>query len=184
MTQSLTSPIEFTYEDYCNLPEDKRYEIIEGKIHMVPAPVPFHQRVSRRISLTIESFVSKNNLGEIFYSPIDVVLSETNVIQPDIVFISKDKLSIIGEKYIEGAPDLVIEILSPSTEQKDRTMKLKLYNTFGVKEYWIASPQGRTIEKYTLQELTLQLTDIYTIQQILTSELLPGLKLNIKDIFE
>lgn len=184
MTQSLSSPILFTYEDYCNLPADNRYEIIEGEIYMVPAPVPFHQRVSRRIHSKLERFVEENELGETFYSPIDVVYSDTNIVQPDIVYIAKENASIIGEKYIDGAPDLVIEILSPSTEQKDRTMKLKLYSKFGVKEYWIVSPQGRTIEKYTQLEETLQLSETFTIQQTMHSGLFPGLGIELEDIFK
>src|SRR3990172_920502 len=113
----------YTYEDYLKTPKDKRYELIDGELLMRPSPTPSHQRVSRKLEFILESFITKNNLGEIFYAPCDVYLDNENVVQPDILFISKERLNIIGDKNIQGAPDLVIEILSESNAYRDLIQK-------------------------------------------------------------
>ncbi|MFQ5770648.1 MAG: Uma2 family endonuclease, partial [bacterium] len=116
----LTHKKTYTYQDYVNLPEDgKRYEIINGDLIMTPAPFTIHQKVSANIVDKLRPFVKKNQKGEVFYAPVDVVLSETNVVQPDILFISNEHSNIITEKNISGVPDLVIEILSPTTGYYD-----------------------------------------------------------------
>ena len=108
---------------------------------MTPSPTPNHQRVSRKLEFILESFITKNNLGEIFYAPCDVYLDNENVVQPDILFISKDRLNIIGDKNIQSAPNLVIEIISENSVYRDMVQKKRLYARFGVKEYWIVIPE-------------------------------------------
>ncbi len=185
MVQSAASTVRFTYEDYCNLPDDgNQYEIIEGEIYMAPAPIPNHQRISRRILSSLDRFIEKHDMGEMFFSPIDIVFSNINVVQPDLIYISREKTHIIGSKFIEASPDLVIEILSPGTENKDRNHKQKLYGKFNVPEYWIVSPQGRTIEQYSLQEGKMTLRNVFTIQDVLTTKLLPGFELPVARVFE
>src|SRR4030067_2751798 len=146
-----------TYEDYLKTPEDKRYELINGDLLMTPSPIPNHQRVSGKLEFILRKFITENNLGEVFYAPCDVCLDNENVVQPDILFISKDRLGIIGEKNVQGAPTLAIEILSESTAYRDLVQKKKLYSRFGVKEFWIVIPGEESIDVYILKENTYQL---------------------------
>ena len=142
MAASIIEKKRYTYDDYLKTPDDKRYELIEGELYMTPSPITNHQRISRKIEFLLEKFVTENELGEIFDAPYDVYFDDENVVQPDILFISKDRLNIIGDKNLQGAPDLVIEILSESNAYRDLIQKKKLYAMHGVKEYWIKEPAG------------------------------------------
>lgn len=174
----------FTYQDYQNLSEDIRYELIEGELIMTPSPTPHHQRISRKLEFLIEKFVNENNLGEIFHAPCDVYLDEHNVVQPDIFFISKDRAHIIGEKKIEGAPDLIIEIVSENSVYKDTVQKKKIYANYGVKEYWIVVPEEKMVEVYYLREIgQYQLIQIYYESDTVEGKVLSGLKIDLKSIF-
>ena len=183
MASTATEKRKNTYEDYLKTPDDKRYELIGGELLMTPSPVPRHQRISRKIEFMLEKFVTENDLGEVFYAPCDVHLDNENVVQPDILFISKDRLSIIGEKNIECAPDLVIEILSKSTAYRDLVQKKKLYSRFGVKEFWIVIPDEESIEVYILKDNTFLLYRSYSKNEILESPYLKGFKIELKGIF-
>lgn len=121
--------IKFTYEDYKNLPESetKRYELIEGELCMVPSPTFEHQDIAANLGFALAKFVRDHKLGKVLHAPLGVVLDDENVVQPDIIFISKVRSRIIHKEAIRGAPDWVIEILSPSTGERDRTVKKKLY---------------------------------------------------------
>lgn len=177
------SAIKFTYQDYVHIPEDRlRHEIIDGDHYVTPAPTTKHQWIAQRLLITLGSFVEAHRLGKLFHAPTDVVLSDINVVQPDLLFISRERLSIITEANIQGAPDLIIEILSPSTADRDRTIKRTTYARFGVTEYWIVSPDTQTIEVCRLQEPE---TAVRTVAQreALTSSLFPGLELALPDIF-
>jgi len=175
----------YTYEDYLNIPDDTRYELIEGGLLMVPSPIPKHQRISGRLEFELKKFVSESELGEVFDAPIDVYLDDENVVQPDILFISKERLGIIGEKNIQDPPCLVIEILSEGTAYRDLVQKKRLYAKFGVKEYWIVDPGEELIEVYTLKEdsNTYTLLSTYTKEDTLSSPYLQGLKIELKGIF-
>ena len=173
----------YTYEDYCKISNDKRYELIEGELLMTPSPVTRHQRISRRLEFILEKFITENNLGELFDAPYDVYFDNENVVQPDLLFISKDSLHIIGEKNVHGAPDLVIEIISENSAYRDMVQKKKLYAKFGVKEYWVVIPEGEEIEIYTLKDKTFQLYKTYGKDNTLESSLLEGLKIGLIDIF-
>lgn len=177
-----TSAIEkrkYTYEDYLKTPEDKRYELIEGELFMTPSPITNHQRISRKIEFLLEKFVTENDRGEIFYAPYDVYLDDENVLQPDILFISKDRLNIIGDKNLQGAPDLVIEILSESTAYRDLIQKKKLYAKFGVKEYWIVVPEEKTVDIYVLKDNAYQLYKTFGKDDTLESQLLKGFRIEL-----
>ncbi len=139
---------QYTYDDYAKLPEGAPYQLIGGELVMSPSPVPYHQIISGRIEFELMKFVKERKLGEVIDAPMDVYLSETETYQPDIIFISNERLSIIGEKKIEGAPDLVIEILSESTAYYDLRYKKRVYERTGVKEYWIVDPIEKSIEVY------------------------------------
>src|SRR6266498_4123278 len=138
---STPAALRFTYEDYLLLPEDRRYEIIDGDLFMTPAPGTPHQRIVGNLYLRLRQHVDDSGLGEVLCAPCDVVLSPTDVVQPDILFVAAARLSIIGEKYISEAPDLVVEVLSPSTAERDQDLKMKLYARFAVREFWIADPE-------------------------------------------
>jgi Uma2 family endonuclease len=142
----------WTYADYSRLPDTGwRYEIIEGGLHMAPAPHPAHQEASNTLSTALTNYVKQHQSGKIFYAPIDVLLPAENTnVQPDILFLAQDRLDLISDRGIEGPPDLIIEILSPSNWIIDRQDKFVLYEKSGVKEYWIVDIKQQTIEVYAL----------------------------------
>ena len=177
------SRIKFTYEDYRHTPDDKRYELLDGELIMAPAPRIAHQRTSRKIGNPLDAFVDENDLGEVFYAPCDVVLSNTDVVQPDLLFVSKERSYIINEDNIRGAPDLVIEILSPSTAQRDRTLKRTLYALHGVPEYWQADTDAKIAMVLTLDNGEYKVAGIYGEGQTLVSPLLQEFTLEIDKIF-
>lgn len=173
----------YAYEDYLKTPRDKRYELINGELLMTPSPTPYHQRVSRKLEFILEGFITKNNSGEIFYAPCDVYLDNENVVQPDILFISQDRLNIIGDKNIQGEPNIAIEIISENSVYRDMVQKKRLYARFGVKEYWIVIPEEKEVEVYILKDKAYQLYKTYTKADILESPALKGLKIVLKEIF-
>jgi Uma2 family endonuclease len=179
----LPASLRFNYRDYLLLPEDRRYEIIDGDLYMVPAPVPYHQRIVQRISMLLYQHVVERDLGEVLFAPCDLVLTQEDVVQPDIFFISKDRLAIVGEKYITAAPDLVVEVLSPSTQERDRTIKAKLYFREGVKEMWIADPTAKTVEVLIRGSDGFQRSGFYAGDAIVSSPLLPGLVIPLERVF-
>jgi Uma2 family endonuclease len=183
----------YTYEDYIKASEEgmfltppKRYELIEGELLMAPSPVTAHQRILIKLLSEIFNFITQNSLGEVFTSPYDVVLDEYNVLQPDIIFVSKERAEIITEKNIKGAPDLVVEIISESTAYRDTIQKKRLYARFGIKEYWIVAPDDKLVEVYVLKdkEDAYSLVKIYLEDHVLESTVLKGLKIDLKKIFQ
>lgn len=177
------TPNSYTYEDYLRINDDNQYELIGGELILVPSPKTRHQRISGRLYRIIADFATKNNLGELLYAPIDVVLSETDKPQPDIMFISNERLDIIAEDNIKGAPDLVIEVLSQSTAKYDRVEKNRMYYKYGVKEYWVVDPEIKVIEVYTAGEKNWIIAGTYDNKEVLESPLLPGLQINLADVF-
>ena len=139
--------VRFTYDDYLLLPEDRRYEILDGDLFGVPTPTPFHQLVSKRIERILDGHVARNNLGEVLYAPCDVVLSATGCRPARICSSSRRSGSRrSGRRTFTAAPDLVVEVLSPSTADRDQTVEQDFYARSGVRELWIASPEAKTIE--------------------------------------
>jgi Uma2 family endonuclease len=175
--------LRFTYEDYLRLPEVRQYEILDGELYMVPAPVPYHQRVSRRLLVPLTLFVEDHQLGVVLDAPIDVVLSATDIVQPDILFVGRERLDIIGETHLTAAPDLVVEILSPATALRDRTTKAKLYARHGVRELWLADVEARTIEILTNAGAGFERRSLFSAVETLTSPLLPGLEIPLVSVF-
>jgi len=141
----------YTYEDYSKLPEGAPYQLIGGKLVRTPAPSTRHQIICARLVFRLSDFVRQHNLGLVLFSPIDVYFEETETYQPDIIFISGERLEIIEEERIKGAPDLVVEIISPSTAYYDLRKKFKIYEKHGVKEYWIVDPEERSVAIYENQ---------------------------------
>ena len=163
--------------------EGAPYQLIGGELIITPTPTPYHQRISRRIEFLLIQYVEGNNLGEVFDSPIDVYFEQTETYQPDVIFISKERLDIIKETRLEGAPDLVIEILSPATAYYDLRKKFKIYEKYRVKEYWIIDPEEKNIEVYVNKG-----NRFYLIQNVKSgiakSEVLKGFQIEIEKIFQ
>ena len=174
-----------TAQDYFDLPEsDEQYELIDGELYIVAPPIPEHQDFLAEIFTVIRVFVRENRLGKVYFSPIGVVLSDDNVFEPDMIFISSERLHIINwGRAVEGAPDLVVEVLSPSTASRDRTIKRERYAQFGVREYWIADIVARTIEVNVLNGNEFTTVGVYGEGDELVSALLPGFRLDIGDTF-
>ena len=173
-----------TYADYCRTPDDERYELLDGELVMVPAPNLGHQRVDAKLGWRLAQFVEERNLGEVFSAPCDVVLSETNVVQPDLLFVSNERAHILfNGANVRGAPDLVIEILSPSTTGRDRSLKRALYARYGVSEYWLVDPDARTVTVLLLDDGAFAEVSHYSAGQTLTSPTLAGFTANLDAIF-
>ena len=180
--------IPYTYDDYRTLPEDmsRRYELLHGELYMVPAPTTRHQRISRNLEFILHQFVAAGRLGEVFDSPIDLILGQGDareVAQPDIVFIAHSQREIIKLHGIEGAPALVVEILSPGTEERDRGYKRTLYARHGVGEYWILDPEARTVEVYSAAAQGFPEAVTYRTEDTLSCALFPGLVIPLAEIF-
>jgi Uma2 family endonuclease len=176
--------VSFNYSDYLLLPEDKRYEILDGDLHMVAAPSTRHQRVSQNLETALNQHIRDRKLGAWFHAPYDVVLSEENVVQPDILFVRKERLSVIGEKNLQGTPDLVIEILSEGTRRMDLQIKCKIYARFGIPEYWIVDPDADTVEVLAWTDRGYISSGLYWKSDRLSSPLLPELDLPLAEVFD
>ncbi len=174
--------IKFTVHDYMATSDTERYELIEGELLVPPSPATEHQRIVVRLVLELHNFVTQRGLGEVFVAPLDVVLSEHNVLQPDILFISNERMSIVTDR-VRGAPDLVIEVLSPSSEARDRTLKATVYARYGVREYWLVDPTTHTVDVFTLGQRGFQRLGSYGSEDELESIVLPELRLPLRRIF-
>lgn len=172
-------PKRWTYEEYARLEDEQRYEIIDGELLMAPAPDMWHQDWSRQLYRRIDSHVMSRQLGEVFYAPLDVVLDAENIVQPDIVFVAKANLPIIRRQAMFGAPDLLVELISPSSVRRDRYIKKQLYAQFGVKEYWIADPGNKALEVWELQNQQFELHCMAEQKGLIKSVVLPELAFDL-----
>ena len=180
----------WTYEDYLQLipPDSFGFEILRGELVVSPSPNRRHQRTVLSLGRILDVHVNTQNLGEIFVAPFDVVLDadssvSENIVQPDLMFISKDRLNIITDDNIRGAPDLVIEVLSDSTARYDRVGKMRTYTEFGVKEYWIIDADQKTLEAFDLtgDEPVLQAT--LAESDVFKPKLFPGLEISLSELW-
>ncbi len=175
--------IKLTYEDYLSTPDDKRYELLDGELVLAPAPRTTHQRILLELTLTVGRHVKDHSLGEVFTAPTDVFLTDTDVVQPDLSFISRERAGIITELSIQGAPDLVIEVLSPSTASRDRGYKRALYAQHGVKEYWMAGVESATITVLLLGESGFEVFGTFGEGERFASPTLGGFEVEIDVVF-
>ena len=175
-----------TVQDYLAIPEDdeNRYELIDGVLYMVPAPTWDHQESTLNLASAMRHFVRANGLGRVVASPIDVYLSETDVFQPDIVFVSVERLHLIQRSGVHGAPDLVVEMLSPGTARRDRVLKYERYEMFDVKEYWQADPIARAITVFRARNGTFEQVGVFGEGETIETPLLPGLVVDVSDVFD
>jgi Uma2 family endonuclease len=143
----------WSYAEFARLPDDgNRYEIIDGELFVTPSPDPVHTRIAFNLASLLERFVAEHNLGWVTPAPVDVLLGEGDYVQPDVVFVRREHRVEITDRGIEVPPDLVVEVLSPSTAFRDRGLKRERYARFGVPEYWIIDPEARRVEVYRLAE--------------------------------
>lgn len=180
--------VKLTYEDYLLFPEDgKRHELIDGEHYLTPTPIRKHQAIVGNLHGLIWSYLQPRPIGRVFTAPFDVIFSEFDVVEPDLLYISRERSQEIETSpWVKGAPDLVVEIGSPSTRKRDETIKRRLYERFGVFEYWVVDPEIDTIKVFRriddryqrVAELLLENGDV------LTTPLLPDLELRLAKIFE
>ncbi|HKV10791.1 MAG TPA: Uma2 family endonuclease [Thermoanaerobaculia bacterium] len=177
----------YTYQDYLLFPDDgNRHEIIGGEHYVSPAPSRRHQRTVGNFYLHLRLFLEQSLLGEVLLAPFDVILSDWDVVQPDLLVISRERSAISQERGAFGAPDLAIEVLSDSTRRTDETSKHELYETAGVREYWMADPDAETIRVHRFRNGRLvPVGELSTAAgDWLETPLLPGLSIALTQIFE
>jgi len=147
----MTTRVILTYADYAAIPNDgRRYELHEGEVSVTPAPGTRHQRAVGELLVILHQHVRAGGVGEVFVSPIDCILSDTTIVQPDLVYLDRSRVTAVSERGIEGPPTLVVEVLSPSTIQIDRVVKGQIYAKHRVPFYWIVDPERRTVEAFEL----------------------------------
>ncbi len=173
----------FSYGDLAQMPDDgKRYEVVEGDLAVSPSPNRKHQNVIRRLSAFFIS-VEEHHHGQWYPAPFDVVLDDYNVVQPDLLFIGRDRLGIVRETDVQGAPDLVVEVLSTSTRERDLGVKGHLYARFGVREYWVIDPDNQNVSVYRLTADGFEVHGRYHAGDQVTSPLFPDHPLSVETLF-
>ena len=174
----------YTYEDYRHLPEGAPYELLRGHLVMSPSPTVQHQRLVRKLSRALDDHVQRSDAGgEVLFAPMDVHLSDDTVVQPDVLYVSGERADRIGEQKINGAPDLIMEVVSPSTSHRDVFDKKRLYEETEVLEYWIADPDSETVEVHALTDEGLSLHERHVETGPAASALLDGFAVDLADLF-
>ena len=180
----------WTYADYLSLlpPDSSGYQIIEGELIVTPSPRPSHQWVAGSLFNLIYSYLIQHDLGRVYIAPLDVVLDAQstepeNIVQPDILFILKDRLHIVTDVNIQGAPDLVIEIQSESTARYDRVHKMRIYSRFDVSHYWIVDAGAQTLEAFDLAEDPPHLVASVAGDDIYRPNVFPGLEIDLGKVW-
>ena len=172
------SKVALTYRDYAALPDDgRRYQILDGELFGTPAPNTRHQIISMRLAAQLHTHVRTHRLGLVLAAPADVILADTSIVQPDILFVATDRQAVISARGIEGAPTLGVEILSPTTADVDRRQKRELYARYGVPFYWIVDGDADAIEMYRLAGGAYELMARPTGSRMIADEPFPGLAL-------
>ena len=170
-----------TYDDYCLFPDDGLgHEIIDGEHYEHRSPNTKHQLVLGNICFPLWGYVRDNRLGQVFHARYDVVLSDVDIVQPDVIFINNERRHLINEANFRGVPDLVVEILSPSKRDYDEVVKFKRYGALGVDEYWIVDPERDVVSIYRRTASGLALVPSF---DPITTPLIPGFSLPVRDIF-
>ena len=176
--------VKLTYDDLRLFPNDgKRHELIDGDHIMTPAPKTNHQNVSGNLFALLHAFVRQHNLGRVFAAPFDVVFSDFDVTEPDLIFISREREKILTEDNARGAPDLIVEILSPSTAEIDRKVKFSLYEKYGVREYWIITPDAEIVQIFALHSGGYELLGNFSGKQELHSKVLSEFSCRAEELF-
>lgn len=186
MKPGTTPSVKFTYEDFVNFPDDgKRHEIIDGEHYVTPSPNTKHQTIVFNLAAAFAGYLRTHAVGAAFVAPFDVVFSDVDIVEPDLLYISRSRASILTDQHVRGAPDLVVEILSTGTRKIDEVTKRKVYERFGVFEYWIVDPELETIKIYRriedafarVAELSAEASDV------LATPLLPDFSAALAGLF-
>lgn len=176
--------VRFKADDIWDSPEDgNRYEVVDGDLYVTPPPSESHQRVATALSSMLWQHVRGRRLGRVYQAPFGVILDAESGLQPDIVYVSIDRESIITARGAEGPPDLAVEVLSPGTGARDRGVKMRQYAVAGVPHYWLVDPLGHTLEAYTLTEQGYGLTETRSAGEIFRPTLFPGLEIPLADLW-
>jgi Uma2 family endonuclease len=179
-----TTTTRLTIDDLEDIPEEHvgdRHELIDGELVATPVPITRHQIISMNIVSALDRFVRGGNLGMVFHAPTGIRFTPYDLLIPDICFVARDRLHVIGPKTIDAPPDLVVEILSPGTKRRDLTTKRDLFARFGVQEYWIVDPGTHTVTVLSL--VGKQYQPVPEDDGAIVSRVLPGLTLSVKDVF-
>ena len=182
VSRSSPETTKLTVEDYLQTADDESYERFDGALITMPAPSIAHQHVAMKLGTRLDSYVEEAKLGVVFSAPTDVVLTQTDVVQPDLIFISSERPHIVTTANIQNAPDLIVEIISDSTAERDETLKRQLYGECGVQEYWLVDPEARIIAVMLLGEDGYAETATHTDGQTLTSPMLEGFAAHLDEI--
>ena len=181
-------PQKLTYRDYLLFPEDgRRHEIIDGEHFVVPAPNLRHQTILLNLAVLLRNFLRPRGIGQVWVAPIDLVLSEVDVVQPDLVFVSAPRSHALTGNNLPEPPDLAVEVLSPSTRRTDAVAKRRLYEKHGIQEYWMVDPDTDSVEVYRLTDRGYQQVDRLSLENegaALTSPLFPGLTIELGELFQ
>ena len=172
-----------TYADYLKTPEGGKFQLIAGEILEMTSPSLYHQRIITKLSTIINNFLLNHSIAEVFVAPLDVYFSDTEVYQPDILILLNESFSKMKENKIEGAPDLVVEVLSPSTAYYDLKHKKSIYEKQGVREYWIVDPIDKTLEIFELQNGKFISTGELSKNEIAKSKLISGMEVSLDIVF-
>lgn len=172
----------FTYADYLALPGYERYEIHDGELVLLTSANEPHQRISKRLFAQLLK-VEASGLGQVFFAPLDILFSDTEVVQPDLMFISRERSDIITHANIQDAPDLVVEILSPSTASRDWNYKQGLYAKYGVKELWMVDPESAFLWRLMLRGDAFEIAGVYGADESFDSPTLGGFTINLSKVF-
>ncbi len=172
-----------TYADYLKIEDGNRYEVFNGDLIMVPAPTLDHQFISKKLVLLLDPFVTSKMLGNVAYAPVDVVFDDETVLQPDILFVKSDNTNILRKESVQGAPDLIVEIISPSSTFYDTVEEKEVYRKHGVSEYWIVFPEEKVIEVLTLENGEYVEFSNSRKDGFVESNIISGLKIDSNEVF-
>jgi Uma2 family endonuclease len=183
-----TPDTRLTYDDFLLFPDDgQRHEIIDGEHYVTPSPIPRHQALLGRLYFEVEHHIRQHpGIGRVFLSPLDVVFTKWDVVEPDLLFVAHTQADIVTDKNIQGAPALVVEILSPATRRKDEQVKLRLFERGGVGEYWILDPDRNLVKVFSRQpDGSFPLTAELSRERldVLKTPLIPDLAISVFELF-
>ena len=185
MQPAEVSSTKLTYDDYLLFADDgRRHELIDGEHYVTPSPSLRHQEISKRLFRWLDGYLQTRLLGEVFYAPVDVVPTDVDVVEPDLLYVSNERAGILRDP-VRGAPDLVIEIVSPSSRKTDEVVKRKLYERIGVREYWVVDPELDVVKVYRREGEKFTRAGEYSREEghALGTPLLPGLSIPLDDLF-
>jgi len=181
------SAVKLTFDDFVHFPDDgKRHELIDGEHYVTPSPNLGHQRILGKLHLVIGNYLVANPIGEVFFAPLDVVMSQYDVVEPDLLFVSRERAAtVLAPEHVRGVPDLVVEVASKGTRKRDETIKRALYERTGVSEYWIVDPKSEVVRVYRNRAAGFE--PAVELQRdaggTLTTVLLPSLEIPLDQIF-